>query len=151
MNYALLTIAGFQMIGIAVRTEIRTYQHDIPLLWKKFMEEKVMEKIPNKLDHDVVGLYTDYEGDYSKPYTLIVGCKVSSLDEIPQGMVSKAVPAAKYAVYAAKGAMPRAVVDTWGVIWKAPLKRAYTADFELYSSKAFDPVMPEAEIYIALK
>ncbi len=31
------------------------------------------------------------EGDYTQPYSLVIGCPVSSLDAVPEGMVAKMI------------------------------------------------------------
>lgn len=70
----------FYVIGIAVRTtnENQKAAQDIPVLWNKFMTEGIINQIPNKADHAIYCIYTDYEKDYTKPYTTILGCKVNS-------------------------------------------------------------------------
>jgi predicted transcriptional regulator YdeE len=51
-----------------------------------------------------------YEGDYTKPYSWILGCEVSSLDEIPEGLVGKVIPESKYAVFTTQGEFPQGLI-----------------------------------------
>ena len=107
----------------------------------------IQEKIPNKTSNEVIALYCDYEGDYTKPYSLIIGCPVSH-PEVPKGMVTKTIPAGSYALFEAKGEFPKSLIETWQDIWKREdLKRTYTGDFEVYGEKFSDG---EVEVFIAV-
>ena len=146
-------IASFSVIGISVRTTNENGQSgtDIPALWEKFMSEGILEKIPNKVDHTLYCIYTDYEKDHTKPYTTILGCKVSDLTEIPDGMVSKTFSEASYERFVATGnLMHGAVFDEWTKIWDSDLNRSFTADFEVYDSRSQDPENAEVDIFVAV-
>jgi len=147
------TKEAFKVIGIAVRT---TNEHgqsakDIPALWNKFVTEACMAKIPNKIDETVYGMYTDYELDHTKPYTAIIGCAVSTLDNVPEGMVGKEIEASTCEKFVAKGSILQGVVfSEWLKIWSANLDRAYTADYEVYGEKAKNPADAEVDIFVAV-
>ena len=83
----------FYVVGISVRTTNKNQQaaKDIPVLQQRFMSENIAEQIPNKLSKEVYAVYTDYESDYTKPYTTIIGCKVSEIGNIQEGFVSKKI------------------------------------------------------------
>lgn len=146
-------VAAFKIVGIAVRTTNENQQAaiDIPALWGKFMAEQVLERIPNKVDSTIYCMYTDYEKDHTKPYTTILGCKVSSSDAVPEGMVLKEISAGAYEQQTVKGnLMQGAVVEAWMKIWNSAIPRTYTADFEVYGATAHDPTNGEMEIYLAV-
>jgi hypothetical protein len=69
------------VIGIPIRTsnENGRFQKEAPSLWDKFYSENLIEKIPNKVDQNLLAVYTNYEGDYTKPFTYLIGCEVSRL------------------------------------------------------------------------
>jgi len=141
------------LVGIAVRTTNQNEKamKDIPQLWKQFMTENIAAKIPNKVDNTMYALYTDYEGDYMQPYTMLLGYQVENLDNLDEGLTVKMIPAANYAKFVAKGDLTKeAVYDAWVNIWNTDLKRSYTHDLEIYGEKAVDPTNVEAEILIAL-
>ena len=147
-------IEAFKVIGIAVRTTNVNGQagQDIGQLWGKFMSEGIADKIPNKLDANIFSIYTNYEGDHMKPYDTILGCKVSSLDEVPVGMVGQAFDGGTYGKFISKGDLTKGVVfGTWSEIWKKDLDRVYTADFEIYGERAQNPTDAEVDVLIALK
>lgn len=145
--------SAIMVIGIECRTSNapEAGPHDIPKLWEKFFMEDVISKIPNKTSHEVFGLYCDYEGDYTAPYSLVIGCPVSSIDVIPKGMVAKTIPKGSYAIFRAIGEHPKSLIETWGNIWQQPkLDRTYTGDYEVYGTK-FQESPKEVEVYIAVK
>ena len=73
---------GFKIIGISTETSNKEGEAStaIGALWGQFISENLLEKIPNRVDSDIVCIYTDYESDYTGKYTCILGLKVSSLD-----------------------------------------------------------------------
>ena len=144
---------GFNVIGISVRTtnENGKSAQDIPALWATFMGEGTLEKIPNKLSDDLYCMYTDYEQDHTRTYTTILGCRVSTLETIPEWMVGKRIESEIYTKFVAKGNLAQGVVlDTWIKIWQSDLPRSYTTDFEAYGQNAQNPEMAEVEIFIAV-
>ena len=115
----------------------------------EFFAKNLHALIPNKIDDDILGIYMDYEGDYTKPYNFVIGCRVSSFDDIPAGMVAKTIPASKYAIFTTRGKHPESLMNAWNVIWTSNLARSYTADFEVYG-KRFYQESPEVDVYISV-
>lgn len=147
-------INSFLIIGIAIRTSNENGQaaNDIPLLWNKFMTEGIMEKIPNKIDYSIYCIYTDYEKDYTKPYTTILGCRVNNLDAIPAGMIGHTIAEGAYNKRTLNGNILQGLlINEWVKIWNSPISRAYTADFEVYGEKARDLENAEVDLYLAIK
>lgn len=149
-----VTIESFKVIGIAVRTTNENGQsaQDIGQLWSTFMSEAIADKIPNKVDANVFSIYTNYQGDHTKPYDTILGCKVNSLDEIPEGMVGQSFDGGTYRKFISKGDLTKGIVfGTWSEIHNQNLNRVFTADFELYGEKAQNPTDAEVEVYVGIK
>lgn len=147
-------IAPFQVIGILVRTTNQNRQaaSDIGSLWEKFMTENILQKIPNKISDDILSVYTNFESDHTKPYDTILGCKVSSLDSIPDGMVGHSIEVGTFAKFISKGNIAKgSVYNTWVEIWNTKLDRRYTSDFEVYGEKSKNPTDAEVAIYVAVK
>ncbi|WP_428742457.1 GyrI-like domain-containing protein [Tenacibaculum sp.] len=143
----------FYIVGISVRTTNENQQaaKDIPVLWQRFMSENIAKQILNKSSDEIYAVYTDYESDYTKPYTTIIGCRVDEITDIPEGMISKKIEAPNYKKYVAKGNLNEGVVySKWIEIWNEDINRAYTSDFEVYGSKATDPTNAEIEIFIGI-
>lgn len=149
-----MIIQKFNVIGISVRTTNENGQSgkDIPALWSQFMSEEIQSKIPNKVSEDLFCIYTDYEKDHTKPYTTILGCKVESLDVVPENMIGKTIESANYKELIAKGNLSEGIVfNKWLEIWNSDLDRSFTADFEVYGEKTENPEKAEVAIYIALQ
>lgn len=147
-------IQEFYVIGISVRTSNENGQaaKDIPALWNTFFSEGILDQIPNKIDSNIYCIYTDYESDYTKPYTTILGCKVANLENIPTGMVGKIIAEATYKPFVAKGdKLDETVYKEWTKIWNSNLNRSYTSDFEVYGPKSQQPDNVEVDIYIAVE
>jgi predicted transcriptional regulator YdeE len=146
-------ITPLNIIGIAVRTtnENETSSIDIPQLWETFLSNGIQEKIPNKIDNTIYCLYTDYEKDYLAPYTTVLGCAVSSLNDIPEGFTAVTIDKAKYSKRVAKGNLQDGIVfNEWISIWNSDLNRAYTTDFEVYGEKSKNPENAEVEIFVGI-
>jgi predicted transcriptional regulator YdeE len=129
---------SMMVIGIDCRTQNSpdAAPHDIPKLWGRFYQENIIERIPNKASNEIIALYCDYEGNYTKPYTCFIGCPVTSLDEVPEGMTAKLISEGSYAFHHAIGEQPKAVIETWDKIWHGNIERIrkYTSDYEVYGA-----------------
>lgn len=147
-------MTAFKVIGISVRTTNENNQaaKDIPALWERFMTAGIAQQIPNKTGDEVYSIYTAYEKDHTRPYTTLLGCRVSSFDEIPEGMEALEIAAGNYACFTATGKLSEGLVfNEWLKIWSTPLHRKYTTDFEVYGAKAQDPEHAEIPIFIAVE
>lgn len=148
-------IEAFTFVGLAVRTTNENGQaaKDIPLLWNRFMSENIIAQIPDMVDGQICCMYTHYEGDFTKPYTTIIGCKVkNSSTHIPQGLVLKQVPAGNCAKMTVKGNINEGIVyEAWTKIWSSGLDRAYGADFEVYEFDAQNPALASIDIFVSVK
>jgi predicted transcriptional regulator YdeE len=130
-------IEKFYIIGLSVRTSNANGEaaRDIPALWQKFIQEDIPRNIPARTDDLVYCIYTDYDNDYTQPYTAILGCKVADLKIIPEGMTSRAIETADYVQFSAVGAVQEgSVYNEWVKIWNLNLPRAYNSDMEVYKN-----------------
>jgi predicted transcriptional regulator YdeE len=151
----------FSVIGIRVRTSNAkevTGGGAIPKQWASFFSEGIADKIPNKVDSTIYAVYTNYASDYNGEYDFIIGMKVSSVSDVPPGMVAKTVPKGKSAVVAsAKGPVAQVVPNAWQQVYSLDANkhlggtRAYKADFELYDQRSQNPQDSQVDLYIGLK
>ncbi len=151
MKYAVRTLPAINVIGIALRTSNSDPASAIQNHWKRFFEANILRKIPNKADATIYSVYTNYAGDYTQPYTMVIGAKVTTIATVPEGMVSITIPAQQYALITAKGEMPNALVTAWQSIWTSDIKRNYKADFELYTPKFNNGQNSELDIYVGIQ
>lgn len=147
-------IEPFHVIGIKVRTTNQNGQSakDIGQLWQKFLSEGIQDKIPGKLDECILSIYTNYAGDHTQPYDTILACRVSSLDNIPKGMIGQSFKGGNYSRFNTLGNLNEGIVyHAWVDIWQKDLNRAFTADFEEYGAKAQDRSNAAVDIFVALQ
>jgi predicted transcriptional regulator YdeE len=145
-------LEAFHIIGIFVRTTNANNKalKDIGDLFGRFMGQNISDRIPDKISGDIYCVYIDYETDFNGPYTTIVGCKVSSLKEIPAGLIGKTIPGSKYQVYTSTGKLSESLAKTWEGIWNTEVDRRYSADFDIYGEKARDFENAEVDTYVAI-
>lgn len=153
-------LEGFTVIGVSVRTNNAKEQSadgQIGKTWQRLSQEKFLAKIPHKADESIIAVYTDYAGDKNGDYTFILGAKVTSEKEVPEGMVAVKIPSGRYAKYTSeKGPAYKVVPDTWKRIWDAPSStpagnRAYKTDFEVYDQRAIDAEKSQVDVYVGIK
>ena len=148
-----ITLEAFTIVGIAIRTTNEQMQAatDIPALWKRFFEEGIAGSIQHKADEELYCLYTDYESDFTKPYTAVLGYRVTQVDMLTPQLTAFTVPEKTYRVFTASGNLNEgAVFGEWTKIWNTHMNRAYTGDFEIYGAKAQNTEKAEVDIFIAL-
>ena len=151
-----------KVIGISVRTsnadpaqtnaDPAQTSADIGGLWQRWLGEQLAGRVPNKTGHTLYCVYTDYESDHTGAYTVMLGCAVSSLADIPKGMHGIEVPGGDFKRFTSKGNLQQGVVyHTWRDIWQRDLDRAYRADYEVYGEKALNPEAAEVEIFVGVR
>lgn len=144
---------AFTLIGISIRTTNENNQatQEIAALWQRFLSENLIHEIPNKVDNTIYSLYTDYESDHTKPYTALLGCKVLSDENVPEGMISKTFKESNYVKTSAKGdIMQDLIVNHWSKIFDMNLDRSFQADFEVFGKKAQNPSDAEVDFYVGV-
>ena len=153
MEYEIVELEGKVVEGIVVKTtnENGKSMQDIANMWQTFFTQGVYEKIENKVNGKTIGLYTDYEKDYTKPYNFMVCTEVSKQSENAENRVVKIIPKGKYAKFVIHGDVQNAVGKAWGEIWNMDLNRKYTCDFEEYQNNSSDMQNQEIHIYIAIE
>src|SRR5258708_285941 len=109
MEGKIAQVDGFTVIGVSARTnnaKEMTPDGVIGKQWARLMQEDLLSKISNKVDKNIVAIYTDYASDNNGEYTFVLGAKVNPGAEIPAGMVMKKIPAGRYAMFPSTKAPP---------------------------------------------
>jgi len=161
MEPGVVKLQEFSVIGIQARTnnaDEMTGDGAIPKQWARFFKEGIADKIPNKVDSTIYAVYTGYASDRNGEYDFIIGMKVSSVSDVPPGMVAKKVPRGKYAVLTSvKGQVAQVVPQAWQRVWglednkQLGGARAYKADFEVYDQRSQNPQDSQVDLYVGLK
>lgn len=135
MQSTIRTRPAFTIVGVARRVS-NDHPEQIGALHREFWAKGGIAQITNRTSDDIYAMYTDYDGDHTKPYTMIIGCEAPAA--VGEGLTAKHVPAAKYAVFDARGPQPATIIATWQHIWGADLPRAFTSDFDHYAGDVAD-------------
>jgi predicted transcriptional regulator YdeE len=147
-------------IGITTRTGAAAEDGEegkIGQLWGRFMQEGIMMRITNTVSRNVYGLYYDYDFGEQQAFTVMVGCRVASLDTIPEGLEGFTIPASRFAVFTTPpGNMIQVVKDGWNYIWESwtgpeSKKRSFVCDFEEYNETAMNMEAAVVRLYVSLK
>lgn len=151
-----LSVEPFNVIGMTVITSLKGEQNttDISILWGQLYAQKVIQKIPNKIDDDIYIVYTDYASNPDDGFRVIMGAKVSSLDSIPKGLTGRRIQGGAYKRYVARGDMPKAINNLWSEIRlmdSSHLQRNYVADYEVYDRKSISDPDVGVELYISVR
>jgi predicted transcriptional regulator YdeE len=151
---------SFYVAGYAARTNNAAEasgKGKIGPLWQRWFAENLAAQIPNRIDKDVLAVYSDYASDEKGDYTYMIGVRVSSIDKLPEGLAYRKIAAGPYAVFTMEsGPMTQVVPAAWQKIWSAPLsemggKRAFLTDFEVYDQRAADPQHAQVDIHIGVR
>ena len=147
MKYEIVELEEKVISGIKIKTTNQDGKsmQDIKRTWQKLFEDGIYEKMQNKVNNKTIGLYTEYEGDFTKPYTFIAGVEVNK----EEGSV--VIPKGKYAKFVIIGDVQNSVGQAWKKIWDMDLKRKYICDFEEYQNNSEDMQKQEIHIYIAIE
>lgn len=113
-------------------------------LWKRFFQEGIYSTIKNRTNEYAIGLYSDYT---EQNYHVLTGVEVSELEN--SDLVSRVIPAGRYAKFHIHGNMETAVRKAWEEIWNMNLDRTFTGDFEEYLNDDYEHA--EINLYIAIK
>ena len=100
-----------------------------------------------------MGICLDFRADGA--FTYIIGSEVTNTDNVPDDMVSKKIPDAKYAVFSACGKMPDSIQNTFKYIYhewlpKSKYQHADSPEFELYDERSDDSENAEVDIYVPI-
>lgn len=152
MNYEIVSLEKKVVVGLMKKTTNSNNQAvtDIGLLWQDFLGSGVYSKIKNKTNYKTIGLYTDYEGDFTKPYKFFACCEVDKSEEVVLPFEKKIIEPGKYAKFIVNGHIQNAVSEFWMELWKMNLDRKYASDFEEYQNISDDINNQEIHVYISI-
>ena len=147
---------GFMVIGPAIRTTGDNEENfkRIPNFWIECNNNKVFETIPNLINNNTCyGICLDMKGN---EFTYMAAVEVSTLEQIPENMIGREIPRAKYAIFTARGPVTQAVQDMTRYIYgewvsKSEYSLAESPDFELYDERFNDSDDCEVDIYVPIK
>lgn len=150
MKYEIVELNDIKVVGRSIKTSNDSGKSikDIGDMWESIISDGVFNQIKNKTNGKGIGLYTEYDGDYTNPYRFMCCTEVEDFKN--DEMESLVIKSGKYAKFTIKGNMMVDVGKAWEKIWSMDIDRAYTYDFELYHNDSEDMNNQTIDIYIAL-
>lgn len=148
----MVKISGLTVQGLVVRTrnadEAQPSTARIGALWAEFGQQIAPRLAPGALTY---GVYHHYESNADGMFDVLAGAdgQSPSLEDSLE-LTRVDIAHGSYLVFEAHGALPQAVIEAWGRIWRyfanpeCEHRRAYTTDFERYQAEG------QIAIYIAV-
>lgn len=151
MNYEIVNLEEKTVVGISARTN--NFAPDMGMviggLWQRFYGEGIYNAIQNKVNDKALGIYTDYVADEKADYTVMVATEVGASETLSAGILSRTIPAGRFAKFVVRGNMHQVVAQFWQELWKMDLPRNFISDFEEYQNGDMDNA--EIHMYIGLR
>lgn len=146
MSYERVNLEARTVAGYSARTSNSDPKMGeiIGGLWQRLFQSPPAPRLD---DGETYGVYSHYENGTEGCYTVTAALPVPKDCALPPEATLHKLPAGPYAVFSAPGG-PEAAAALWQEVWAAPLERAFTYDFEEYST---DGKGGRLRIYIALR
>jgi AraC family transcriptional regulator len=149
MEPKIINRTAFTVVGMHVHG--KNEQNEIPRLWQVLgpRVEEIKNMVPASPAYGISANMDTATGEFD----YVAGFEVSSVEGIPEGMVSWTIPGGKYAVFTCTlptlGDTFRHAYQTW--MPQAGYRPAGSPEFEVYDEH-FDPQVPESEfeVYIPI-
>lgn len=150
MNYKIVELKDMTVVGKSIVTTNQNMQsaHDIGAMWQHCIGEGIFSSIKNKTNGMGIGLYTNYEGDATKPYRFV--CCTEVTKSANPDLETRTILGGKYAKFTVRGDMVQSVGTAWQEIWQMDLDRKYSYDFEVYHNDTEDINNQTIDIYISI-
>lgn len=153
IGFRLTKMPAFTVVGVSRRAcnADGSSVTIIPAVWGEFLKQNTAKPIKNRsFPPTMYAVYSDYESDWTKEYSFLIGAGVTRAGKVPEGMTVRRIPAQTYAHFVAKGEMPRSLLEVWSAVWLSTLPRTYTFDFEVYDQRFTRPENKEIDVYVAV-
>ncbi len=148
-----------QIIGMGVDTDLKNVFRDIPALGKRFQKHK--QEIPNKnLPWGFAAVSKGLDKEKGA-FTYFMGDRVTTLEQIPDGLKGFEIPISKYAVFPIRPknrlGWPIAIASAKKYIYGAWLANSIYEpagtidDFEYHDEWSVRKHNPEIDLYVAVK
>ena len=148
MEPEIITQPATKLVGIAA--EYDNSDLNLHKLWSAF--RPYAGTIKNRVGDNAFGIYESYEeADDEVSFVYVCALRVSSFDDVPDGMTTREIPEQMYAKFTHRGPvanLEQTLKYIWGS-WLPKSKYDYVEkpDFELYGAN-FNDADPKNELYL---
>ncbi|MGN0595173.1 MAG: effector binding domain-containing protein [Hominimerdicola sp.] len=150
LEYKIVEKAAFTVMGRSRSFNTETSYDEIPKFWQEHMQSE-----HNKIVCGMYGVCLDSDG---KNFEYLIADNYLPWNDIPDGYVTKVIPAGTWAVFPCKGALPQALQDVNTKIWTEwlPNCKEYKPfgnyNLEVYlTPPQSDPEKTYSEIWVPVK
>jgi AraC family transcriptional regulator len=150
------------ILGLSMETSAKTIARDVPRLGRRFEGYKRGHGLPNKKEPWGFAAVSRGYDEETGAFTYIMGDVVTSLEQVPEGLVGFEIPTGTYAVFPVR---PKNKFG-WGIGISAVKGYAYREwlpdsgyeaaggavdDFEYHDERSVRKGNPEIDLYIAIR
>lgn len=163
MDPKIIKRPSFFLLGHGLKTNTKDGNNlkEIPRFWDNYMKKELCKTIPGKINpNQEYGLCYDFN-----PQTLdmcyMIGYEVKNLENIPEGMCGKEVPASLYVCFTTPKVLRKdfvtSIQETTKFIYREWLPQSgyqYNEngnDFEIYDERCFGDIDCQMDIFIPIK
>jgi predicted transcriptional regulator YdeE len=119
-------------------------------LWQACLSEGLFRDCP-----EILGVYSGYEGDWTKPFTFTLGVRLGASATAIEGRETLGVKGGEFAVFEASAPSPQeAASAVWAEIWawqaNSPRPRAYREDFESWDAASLAGGKARVRVFVSL-
>lgn len=148
-------LPAFSVVGLSRMIEKGNEEaaEEINQLWQDFFEARVAQNLDARRDDVIYAVYSEYQGDYTKPYRLTIGYRMKDQWDgvLPEMLRAVQVKEADYAMMSAAGEQPKALIEAWQAVWQSDLDRLYQTDFEVYGPRFFEEGVHEVLLAVGIR
>lgn len=148
-------LPAFSVVGLSRMIEKGNEEaaEEINQLWQDFFEARVAQNLDARMDDVIYAVYSEYQGDYTKPYRLTIGYRMKDQWDgvLPEMLRTVQVKEADYAMMSAAGEQPKALIEAWQAVWQSDLDRLYQTDFEVYGPRFFEEGVHEVLLAVGIR
>lgn len=149
LEYKIVEKSQFTVMGKLRRFHTETAYDEIPMFWQEHMTS-----MENKTVCGMYGICMDIDG---KNFDYLIADNYIPWNEVPEGYVTKVIPAGTWAIFPCHGALPKALQDVNTKIWSEWLpscktyKLAGNYNIEMYTPLCENPEDDYNEIWIPVE
>ena len=153
--------ASIKMIGVSMRTGLKTIYKDAARLGKKYKSIKDQDVIKNiKEPRAFVAVSKDFRDD-NTTWEYLMGDVVASFDYVPEGLIAFEIPAKTYAVFTIRarfrflwgpaiGLTKKFIFTEWLPKSKYEIDSCFIGDFEYHDERSISK-NPSIDLYVSVK
>ena len=150
MEYRIVDKPQFTIVGFLRSFNNDTSYQEIPKFWQEYMGR------PEK-DRPICGAYGVCIDSHGKDFDYLIADDYVAYKDVPEGCVTRVIPAGTWAVFPCRGALPKALQDVNTRIWSEwlPGCREYALggnySIEMYTPPKDNPADDYNEIWLPVK